>query len=205
MVQTSFIDDYEVKEDHGAKWLKIFHHDSKKLEFFDKSKALLSIDNNNTYSILKYLPYVKTYQYKKYEFLLEYPELPNEYNRWKQSSNPVFHENVYGYEANLNELSWTKYWVGLRKYTFNTFIGGCSKESGWWHFAIGAYSTSEPSMPDTFPGPVNQICGYYSKEVYLWVRVANFSNMICFDRLTCKYVHFARVRSIFIVVLILST
>ena len=102
---TQFVDNYIVKEDYCAKWLRILYHNTANNEYFnDSNDALLSLNNQNKYSILKYLPYVHTYQYRKFEFLLEYPGL-NGFNRWKQTSNPTKNSDVYGYEADTSQIS----------------------------------------------------------------------------------------------------
>ena len=184
MPNSSFIDNYEVKEENGAKWVKIFYHCSKNLDFFkDEKEALLSLNNENKYSILKYLPYIKRYEARKYEFLIEYPEYTG-FNRWKQTSNPLKSKKVSGFEYNKGDIAWSTYFDGLAKYSGSTLLGGCPNK-GWWHFAIGAYTNY--TAIDKFPGPA--ACGWLPKEVRLWIRIASFSNIICFD--ICTY----RIRS----------
>ena len=182
---TQFIDNYEVKEDYGSKWLKIFYHNASNHDYFNDAKdALLSLNNKNKYSILKYLPRIHTFEYRKFEFLLEYPGLKG-YNRWKQTSNPTKNNDVYGYEAVESQITWPWYFVGLRKYDSSTFLAGCSKPPGWWHFAVGSYTYY--SSNNTFPGPTtSSSSNHHIKEAYLWVRVANFSDMISFRRVSCR-------------------
>ena len=129
---------------------------------------------------MKYLPFIKKYEKKKYEFLLEYPEISG-FNRWKQTSNPLKSKTVSGFEYNPSEIAWSNLFDGLAKYSSSAFLAGCPNE-GWWHFAIGAYSNF--TAADTFPGPV--LGSFYVKEVRLWIRIANFSNIICFDVCTCN-------------------
>ena len=181
MTSSTFIDNYEVKEEHGAKWVKIFNHSSKNFDFFkSESEALLSLDNKNKYSILKYLPFIKKYENKKYEFLLEYPEHLG-FNRWKKTSNPLKSKTVSGFEYNGTEVTWPHDFEGLAKYHNNTFLAGMPSIN-LWHFAIGAYESY--IAPDMFPGP--KLTGWAPKEVRLWIRIANFSNIICFDICTCR-------------------
>ena len=178
----SYIDSYEVKEEHGCKWLKVFYHDLLSNEYFNKTTKdyLLSLKNEHKYSILKYLKNVNKYENRKFEFLIEYPEIPGEYNRWKQSSNPVTSYNVEGFDNTSEGMhtSWPILWIGLKRSDISTtFIRGCS--NGWWHYAIGAFTWHNSY---TFPGPIiNQTSVRHSRYVYLWVRVASFSNMFDFN------------------------
>ena len=130
----SYVEDYEVKEKYGAKWLKVFYHDMFSSEYFNKSTKdyLFSIKNEHKYSIFKYLKNVHKYEKRKYEFLIEYTQFPDEYNRWKQSSNPVTSYTVEGFDNTSQGMhtSWPMYWDGLKKNSRNeTFIRGCS--NGW--------------------------------------------------------------------------
>ena len=140
MSNTFLVDDYVVKEEHDAKWLRIFYHNSQNYEYFSNNReAVFSVNNANKYSILKYLPYIKTYERRKYEFLIEYPGYTG-FNRWKQTSNPLTHTTVTGFESKESDITWPTYFDGLSKYTNDkTFIAGCYKH-GWWNFPIGAFT-----------------------------------------------------------------
>ena len=186
MVSTFSLDDYVVKEDHGAKWLRIFYHNSQNSEFFsDNREAAFSINNANKYSILKYLPHIRTYERGKYEFLIEYPGSSG-FNRWKQTSNPLTHTTVTGFEYKESDLTWPIYFDGLSKYTNNlTFLAGCYKKD-WWHFAIGSYTQYKTNVGQ-FPGQtISTEGGALASQVILWIRVAKFLNMFDFGRVTCK-------------------
>ena len=164
----------ETKEAYDAKWLKLFYHNSKSGDFFDnKNESILSLKKANLYSILWYLPFIRTFEEGKFEFLLEYPQIPSKYNRWSQASNPLINTVVSGFVS--KGMSWTDNSNGLRRFeSDNTLITASTKSSGWWHLAIGAVKTS--SKPNTFPGPYE--FGNWVNEVYLWIRVSSFANMI---------------------------
>ena len=88
-MNSSFIDEYEIKEQYGAKWLKLVYHNCANNVFFTRENVFYITNNNQIYSILKLLNYVDKYENDKYEFLLEYPELGYIYNRWRQKSNKI--------------------------------------------------------------------------------------------------------------------
>ena len=199
-IPVKYVDEYETKEYLSAKWLKIFHHNSSLGHYFTEKDATLFLGNETVsreykFSILKYLPFIKTYEKNVYEFILDYPTLKNigsdeqhknTYNHWKQTSNPCLSNIVTGYEA-IN-ITWDQgYWVGLRKFNDNTYICGSNISTGYWHYAIGAFTyfnhTNIENL-NTIPGPYEDY-GIHVKAVDLWIRVANFSNMICFDTFTC--------------------
>ena len=197
-IPVKYVDDYETIEYESAKWLKIFHHNASEGNYFDEDDAKFFLGNETVtrfykYSILKYFPFIKTYEKGVYEFILYYPTLKNEnnlsYNRWKQTSNPCLHKDVEGYQP-IN-ITWDNgSWIGLHTQGQMTYIcGSNTAKTGYWHYAIGAYSYYEnpnntTMNQNTIPGPyIHQ--GIHVPAVDLWIRVANFSNMICFDIFTC--------------------
>jgi len=183
MSASKYVDDYEVKEFQDAKWLHVFFHNSTNFEYFNKSDVFLSLDNTNKFSILKYLPFVKTFEKRCFEFLLEYPGYSG-FNRWKQTSNPTTSRTVTGFSANETDLTWSSNFKGLRRREDDTNALIVGAAPGTWFFAIGAYRFSPThNVNGTFPGP-----NLHVSKVSLWVRVSHFSNMICFDKCTiiCK-------------------
>ena len=184
----SYVENFEVKEEYGAKWLKVFYHDASTNEYFNKTTKdyLFSIENEHKYSVLKYLKNINKYERRKYEFLLEYPQYPGEYNRWKQSTNPATSYTVEGFDNTSEGMhtSWPNYWSGLKKTSYTqTFIRGCS--NGWWFYSIGAFQCVE-TYKNTFPGPIlDNNYGLHVTSAYLWVRVPSFANM--FDFHICTY------------------
>ena len=171
-MSTLLNNDNEVKMQYDAKWLKIFYHNSSSSLYFDANSALYSISDSHRYSILKYIEYINTFEDDKFEFLLEYPEIENKYNRWKQTSNPIYSSVVEGFETNDGDISFS-YFGGLVRRGSNTFLHGTVIEKGWWNYAIGAYKC-DSNNTGTFPGP----CGYtfsIVNQVYLWIRVKSFT------------------------------
>ena len=204
-----YIERYEVKEEHDAKWLKVFYHDMLSKEFFNITSKdyLLSLENEHKYSILKYLKNVNKPDKRKYEFLLEYPERKGQYNRWKQSTNPCTSYKVEGFDNTSEGMhtSWPLYWDGLKKsYGSTTFIRGTSID--WWNYAIGAFQ-GDLGSTESFPGPVlSSLGGIQIKFVYLWVRVASFADIFDFKICTrhCKHNSHLGIASILLISLIYS-
>ena len=179
------VDDYIVKEEYGAKWLKIFDHNSTGGVFFNSSEEVLFSLNESKYSIIKYLPKIVKYDDNFYEFMLEYPALKG-MNRWKQSMSPL---NVkYGteeykkiiYEA-IN-ITWDGdgYFGSLVKTTQSSALFSAIK-APLWYFAIGAYTYWWSA--DSFPGAssYSESSGvgtkFVVKRAVLWIRVPQFSMM----------------------------
>jgi hypothetical protein len=175
---------FEVSEDHGAKWLKVFEHNSTNETYFkNETEALYSLKKEK-FSILKYLSRVNRFDSRYYEFFIEYPELAG-FNRWRQRVNPlsVRSKTDVGFEP--VELTWEGYVIsGLALSNFDTatFIDGCSNNTGIWWYSIGAYKSDENS--DTFPGPRiwdengNGIYYFYARRVKLWIRVKELEHLI---------------------------
>ena len=131
----------------------------------------------------------------KFEFMLCYPLESNEYNRWKQSSNPCdeyegdieynieesghMRGKVSGYEA--ISIAWDlKYWGGLARYNqdtnelVSTYLTGSIVDNNYWFYSIGASSKWDNGIPG--------IGDDAAQCVELWVRVdnTNSSNKVSF-------------------------
>ena len=168
----SSITDPIIVEKEGAKWLKVFHHNSKnKTVFFTDEAEALDIQTEDKYSILNQLGNFRGPD-GRFEFLLEYPEQhPGKFNRWKQEDDPtqiteVINSSVTvdnnpvkakGYEG--IHIDWQgEYWGGLLKHihtndgvTVTTFIDGSVGHVDWY-YAIGTYYKNWQG--GAIPGPV---------------------------------------------------
>ena len=69
-------------------------------------------------------------------------------------------------------------WGGLIYYGASTLMHGTKRLKGWCHYSAGAFTYD--SIEETFPGPLgfklNRV-----KEVYLWIIVKAFVNMIKYN------------------------
>ena len=190
-----FLEDFEVKEAYGCKWLKIFYHNSSTKVFFNKSKnEHLSSNSEEKYSILGALESIHRFD-NSFEFLLEYPELQG-YNRWIQTVNPLGIKNPttresLGYES-INETWSCNYCGGFTlSINQNTFICGAIGHSSHWVFAIGSFSNY--GTDNTFPGPTindengNATNTHKISYVYLWIRVKQFHSLFNSNCSSCRY------------------
>lgn len=188
----TIVDKYE------AEWLEVFYHNNKSgTILFANEQEALHTNSQYKFSILDQLENFRGID-NKFEFLLEYPtDLPNEYNRWKQTDNPVTVLEVNSTSVLDNQLpaktpalgyegihiDWGKcQWGGLLKSSSgNTLIDG-SVNSGNWHHAIGCYSPYKPnsgtgsgSVGIPGPGPGTDYKPVYN-ETKLYVRIDNLPN-----------------------------
>ena len=149
----------------GSVWARIFHH-------LPESGTNLFAANENTnvrepgkFSLLYLLSSDTFKQNNNYEFLLEYPQnLPGQYNRWKQTSNPTTSSTVSGYSP--IHIDWTSNsWGGLMLSSTtggNTFIKGSTTSS--WFYAIGCRNSRNGSIP----GPASAV-----DDARLYIRIDN--------------------------------
>ena len=180
-----------IVDKYGAEWLEVFYHNCKndKILFADVQEVLHT-NSQYKFSILDQLENFRGAD-NKFEFLLEYPtEIPNKYNRWKQSDNPVEVQEVIdndtasttfanGYEA--IHIDWTgQYWGGLLRTAGSnadwTYIDGSVGHTNW-HFSIGQMKEYFPSDPH-LPGPGYADTGVVRiyNDVHLYVRIDNLPN-----------------------------
>ena len=155
-------------------WVEVFYHNvngGKKL--FTSDAEVLATNSNYKYSILGQLEKFRYTTDSEFEFLLEYEELPGQYNRWKQTSNPTTSTTVTGYAA--NGISWTEaYWGGLAKSTNEkTFIDGAPGVDTWY-YAIGVNTQFEDGIPAVY-----NVLKTTDKSVTLWVKAnSDLSNIL---------------------------
>ena len=182
------LESFIVKEDHGAKWLRIFYHNSNGGVFFNSNNVQYNPDSENLYSILKLIPKVRRYD-ECYEFLLEYPGHEG-FNRWKQIKNPLLVQSPMSNEELgfvPDSLSWTSvHFSGLAKTSnncqYNSFLAVSVNYSDYWHYSIGSYISFKE--PESFPGPVE----FNAKEVYLYIRVKEFHHLFHHHILSMPYI-----------------
>ena len=144
-----------VKVENGATWARVFYHNCVNgSELFTSEAEALSTNSRYKFSVLSSL---KNYRNSNgdFEFLLQYPNDTNKYNRWIQTDNPTEvtlpyvsgNTTVKGYQA--IHIDWTGYyWGGLYKSenTKVSLING-SAGHGEWFYAIGAYSKYSLGIP----------------------------------------------------------
>ena len=85
---------YEFKYFRNIQWLKIMFQDMADLKGFDNIDEAKSCNQPHKYSIISEIDDSFKLRNKKFEFLLEYPEL-NLYNIWFQENSPL-NEEEYG-------------------------------------------------------------------------------------------------------------
>ena len=161
----------------GKTWLKIFYHNSEKGEWFTDKNEILFINTPNRFSLFGFINhyYFKIDDY--YEFLLEYPIHPNEFNNWKQKIHPLESDQTYSNDVGyyLDEtchISWThNNFNGISKSASSTetFLDGDFKVNKWY-YSIGAKKQYN-AFTNKFPGPVLSTGESIVSEVYLWIRV----------------------------------
>lgn len=176
-----------IVDKYGAEWLEVFYHNNKSgTILFANEQEALHTNSQYKFSILDQLENFRGTD-NKFEFLLEYPDdFPNEYNRWKQTDNPVTVSEVIGgdpykavgYEAvhidwdsNRIDSSVCNTFSGLlrssRSSTY-TLIDG-SIGHGNWHTAIGAMSSWNGGVPSPM---IQSALG----RIKLYVRIDNLEN-----------------------------
>lgn len=180
-----------IVDKYGAEWLEVFYHNNKSgTILFANEQEVLHTNSQYKFSILDQLENFRGTD-NKFEFLLEYPtEIPNKYNRWKQSDNPVEVQEVIdndtasttfanGYEA--IHIDWTgQYWGGLLRTAGSnadwTYIDGSVGHTNW-HFSIGQMKEYFPSDPH-LPGPAgtDNVGIKIYNDVHLYVRIDNLPN-----------------------------
>lgn len=177
-----------VVDKYGAEWLEVFYHNTNNdAVYFTNEQEALHTNSQYKFSILDQLENFRGID-NKFEFLLEYPvNLPNQYNRWKQSDNPteiseVISSSVSPYKASGYEaihIDWdtdgtstnTMGFSGLLKSSTigaDTFIDG-SIGQGSWFYSIGSLIRWNGGIP----GPKSRTS---MKEVHLYVRIDNLPN-----------------------------
>lgn len=179
-----------IVDKHNAEWLEVFYHkvidSSGNIVLYSNLDEAMLTNSEYKYSILAHLEKFRNKQ-GNFEFLLEYPDdLPNEYNRWVQTDNPVtVTEDITGdaYDAkgykpihidwNENRANSSTHttFSGLLRSSAETFtlLDG-SIGHGNWHTAIGAIS----QWKDGIPGPYSEKA--IKGRVSLYVRIDDVLN-----------------------------
>lgn len=176
-----------IVDKYGAEWLEVFYHNNKSgTILFANEQEALHTNSQYKFSILDQLENFRGTN-NKFEFLLEYPDdFPNEYNRWKQTDNPVTVSEVIGgdpykaagyesvhidWDSNRTDSSICNTFSGLlrssRSSTY-TLIDG-SIGHGNWHTAIGAMSSWNGGVPSPM---IQSALG----RIKLYVRIDNLPN-----------------------------
>lgn len=179
-----------IVDKHNAEWLEVFYHkvidSSGNIVLYSNLDEAMLTNSEYKYSILLHLEKFRNKQ-GNFEFLLEYPDdLPNEYNRWVQTDNPVtVTENITGdpydakgykpihidWNSNVTNSPVHNTFSGLLRssQTKDTLIDG-SIGHGNWHIAIGVIK----QWMDGIPGPYSAKA--IKGRVSLYVRIDDVLN-----------------------------
>lgn len=177
----TIVDKYE------AEWLEVFYHNNNNCKvFFSNQTEALHTNSQYKFSILDQLENFRGTD-NKFEFLLEYPDdFPNEYNRWKQTDNPVTVSEVIGgdpykaagyesvhidWDSNRTDSSICNTFSGLlrsSRSSTHTLIDGSIGHDNW-HIAIGAMRPWNGGVPSPMIQPA-------LGRIKLYVRIDNLPN-----------------------------
>ena len=144
---------------YNKAWIQVFHQKYQSGSFFTPETVLSHYDEYK----FSYLGQLESFRYKgKFEFLLEYPEIPG-FNIFTQSSNPTQNYEVQNYHPIKMSFTERFYGLALSNDTESTFIDGNPGGTGNWFYAIGPYI----SYCQGIPGPSSKTV----HEVDLWARI----------------------------------
>lgn len=154
---------FETKEFGGAKWFKIYYHDSRNGSVLWNEQQLFHTLETYRWSLMGMIPSFYNTTYGGYEFLLEYPEI-NKHNRWSQTSDPMrTSQSVSGYKAidvQMTSNSWGGLSISSTKGT-STILDGSPSSTEWW-YAIGPQTNYNGGVP----GENTTV-----QKTYLWIRI----------------------------------
>ncbi len=144
-----------MEEQQRYYWTLVFKHDLSGGYFADDAEAQRVNADQDPATVAKYSRLNELENLRgpdgKFHFMLVYPEVPDQVNEWKQSSNPLTTaEAVEGYEP--ISIAWTgQYWGGLAKSVRTddpTLLDGSVGHPRWW-YSIG----SQKEYNGGIPGP----------------------------------------------------
>ena len=166
----------------GSAWARIYWLD---LEFektpFASDAEVESCEATNRFSKLGLVDHFKTSE-GVYEFMLTYPNLSSDYNRWKQTSSPnVASGSATGYEQVVT--AWTKY-CGPLSTVGSTYqsssVYAANSSNNWWA-PIGQKALYNNSG-------IPAANGSTQLETELWVRIDNLPPITKLSLLDNKYI-----------------
>lgn len=173
-------------------YMMVFFHNVTNFNFFKTEKEFLFANSNTKYSLFGYLDNRYMYDGKKFEFLLEYPDVEAHFF-WTQTVNPWHAQpNSYiGYVERGKSGNPQATFAGLTKYDGNlTFMDGVNKSNNWY-YAVGTRTAWNDldAMPALYWKSTPSI-----RSLRIWLRVPSLSfiQSLNFSRCTCK----AHVRSV---------
>ena len=150
----------------GHGFVKVFSHDTGGGLFSSQEEALNKNPDNPDAELFSILDKLEDYQDHEgiFHFKLCYPEITGvdggHCNEWTQTSNPMIHQNVLGFEAislAFPQDGNNHPWGGLgRSFAKYSVLDDTPSDDPWWT-AIGAtaYSASEHiQSDDCIPGPL---------------------------------------------------
>lgn len=156
----------EFKKFNDKLFVKVYYHDTS-IGYWPSD---LSICNYNLeekrFSILQHIPDL-TYEKGIYEYVLEYPDVPQYNNQWSQTSLPWMLTNARAtnYTAiSINAAgSSSEPFGGISLSSSGSCKYDCQVGSSWW-FALCSYSVYQGGVPG--PCPSNTVV----TKIALWLR-----------------------------------
>ena len=171
LIDDSWLALTEIKDFQEKHWIKIFHHNVKKADYFKKREdALFSLKPFMFSLINKIGDSIRIDG--KYEFLLEYPEMTG-FNMWRQTNHPLREDEsksqgrteAEGFDS-MNLCTWTKNgFRGLVLSSVNVTLLDGSSYQGYYYYSIGA---TEQWIYGSIPADGEE---HNITEVLLWSRV----------------------------------
>lgn len=150
-----------IKETNGAKWLRLYHYNSKNGAWSAKAQVLTNggYDEIHKKSILYNLEKFKLDN--KYELLLEYPDsYGNSAIRWKQTSDFTKSDSIEGFQLVTNDFN-TSNFKGLQLSGTNSSLITTTDKK---HYEIGSFGTNG------IYGPNDNLI---TNSVDLWIKIGD--------------------------------
>ena len=170
----------------NGKYILLFYHNISNGDLFVSERDFLFADTEHKYSIFGYIDDSFKYDDDNFEFLIEYPD-DDSYCFFAQNVNPwkAEHNEDVGFVDKGNNFKGDRKLYGLTRYKGNlTYIDG--SQGDFWYHAIGQRSTwaNMYAIPGSHVYTVNYPI---LKEVFLWLRIQNFSFLRTknFNSFTC--------------------
>ena len=176
-------------------WLKIFYHSYEGNEAFANEEEALSTNTKYKYSIIKEI--AQNYSHKKeFEFLIYYPEFPNQYNNWIQTKFPLYDPDNYGKEKahgykpvhiDLNKTSFRGLVRTNEETAYDGVVSGLldgNIGNNGYFYCIGKYKYAACWQNRKIPGPfdveVNEVFLFFKLSQMAVTHLRNFFIQIQF-------------------------
>ena len=160
------------KNEFGAHWFLIFHHNVTKGGYFLKKEEAQYSRNPNRFSLLAKINDLFKIN-DNFEFLLLYPNLEG-YLHWTQKTNPMETKSTTPDTYKIVKNSWSsssEHFEGLGVSSGATLLKGTPNSENWF-YAVGQYR-EEASYPGKIPGPLWKFQDNYFYEVNLYIKIVD--------------------------------